>query len=113
MMASQAKHRQDARPFQSMMMSSSSSRIFIRFVMNFSSLRMLCRISRSSDQRVSTDALFGIVTCNSRFAVAEQVCAWQAPLPPPAPPAALPEWELTCGGSVQRSITLFIFVQRR
>ena len=33
------------RPFQSMMMSSSSSRIFIRFVMNFSSLRMLCRSS--------------------------------------------------------------------
>ena len=66
------------------------------------------------NSKLSGDALFGIVTCNSRFAVAEQVCAWQAPLPPPAPPAALPEWELTCGGgSVQRSSTLFIFVQRR
>ena len=48
-------------------------------------------------------SLFGFLTCNSRFAVAEQVCAWQAPLAPPAPPAALPEWELTCGGSIQRS----------
>ena len=45
------------------------------------------------------------LTCNSRFAVAEQVCAWHAP-PAPVPPAALPEWEFTCGGSIQCSHTL-------
>ena len=51
------------------------------------------------------------LTCNSRFAVAEQVCAWHAP-PAPVPPAALPEWEFTCGGSIQCSHTLqrFVFI---
>ena len=56
------------------------------------------------NSKLSGDALFGIVTCNSRFAVAEQVCAWQAPLPPPAPPAALPEWELTYGGWIHPTL---------